>query len=100
MGSGDSDIDLTKFKFPNDKLTVKDLRRLFPGSLDNRDVSSFDPFKEGSVYEKLAVLISEERGIATNVYDQALGTERDFGLRGRDLKEAIRELGGAYIKFG
>jgi hypothetical protein len=100
MAGGDPDIDLTRFDFPTDKLTVKDLRRLFPGRLDHRDVSPDDPFKDDSVYEKLAALIAEERGIATHVYDQARGRVSEFGLRGDDLKEAIKELGVEYLKFG
>jgi hypothetical protein len=100
MGADDPDIDLTKFDFPTDKLTVKDLRRLYPGRLDNRSVTSIDQFREGSVYEKLAALISEERILAIDIYDQASGKKRPFGLRGADLKDALEELAEVYIRFG
>jgi hypothetical protein len=99
MGSDDPDLDLSKFDFPTDKLTIKDLRRLYPGRLDNRDVSMLEDCREGSVYEKMAELISEERIIAIDIYDQARGKKRPFGLRGKDLKDALEELAEDYIKF-
>jgi hypothetical protein len=100
MGSDDPDLDLSKFDFPTDMLTIKDLRLLYPGHLDNRSVTSMDQLREGSVYEKLAALISEERIIAIDIYDQARGKKRPFSLRGADLKSALEELAEEYIKFG
>jgi hypothetical protein len=100
MGADDPDIDLTKFEFPTDKLTIKDLRRLYPGRLDGRALSVDNPFKEGSIYEKLDDLLSCERMQAVHTYDQVRRNYREFGVYGEELEEARQELADLYIKFG
>src|SRR5437879_1682368 len=98
MGTDDPDIDLAKLDFPTDKLAVKDLRRRYPERFDTRTPEHAD--NEGSIYEKLSVLIACERDFAANTYDQARKRSRGGGLYGDDLKIVRKELARDYITFG
>jgi hypothetical protein len=88
-------VDLMRIDFPSDRLTIKELRELFP-QIDSDELNDFDEIE-------LPGLLSLERDLARAAFDEALGrTPRQKGIfvRGIGAVEEDRQmLAATYLRY-
>jgi hypothetical protein len=97
-------IDFTAIHFPTDRLTVADLRRVYPYSFDQpRPHESFgkdrSPPGRGSIEHTLGTLIDMEREIANVAFKKAAGQSLTEVEASQD-RDSYLELAEEFVTLG
>jgi hypothetical protein len=99
-------IDFSLIAFPTDRLSVQDMRRLYPHGFDlTVDDDALGEIREGTYYRRrsldviLGDLVDVEREVAERAFYRALGGHRPDRLCGNP-DEAVLCLVNGYIQFG
>lgn len=89
-------IDFTRIDFPSDRLTVRDLRCVYPGSFDlpvkGVDKGESRSYGRASAGRALDGIIDAERILAGIAFKQVLGqplSEEETALERREIIEAL-----------
>lgn len=98
------ELDLSKFAFPSDKITIGTLRKLHPEDFDAEMDSCVRVFatslgeSERKTSQDMCDLLYLERFCAACAVAKAKGDT--FGVPGLDENESIDELKQLYVKYG
>jgi hypothetical protein len=100
-------IDLTRIKFPTDKLTVRMLRKAYPAAFDVEpppnpilDENRQRPLRRQSLDAVLACVVDSERILAEMAFKAALGRVVLDDDRQGGRETIIYDLSGDYVAFG
>lgn len=97
-------IDFTRIYFPSDRLTVRDLRRAFPGSFDlpGQPVqkSGTRSYGRASTGSALDGIIDAERLLAGIAFKQVLGQPLGEDEASFDRNEFVEALTTDYVRVG
>jgi hypothetical protein len=109
MSAPEPQLDLTKINFPTDRLSIKDLRTMFPEGFDRLDqwgrADGAEFFRDQSDrgYEILIWMLNTERKVAELAFNRATGrpqpedrSERSPGWVEEEKEELIELL----VKYG
>lgn len=91
-------LDLAKIAFPTDRLSIKELRKLFPDEFDAGDdkrVHYFDPYGPRRF---LAFMLDTERDLARTTFDIAMGKANHIDKN--TLKSIKKDLAALWIEHG
>lgn len=94
-------LDATKVAFPSDQLSIKDIRRIWPESVDTgAEVVLFS--SSAGAADMLYAMLTMERDLAKATFDQNFGKDTFSTITYADgnvaaLKEDLSE---SYIKYG
>jgi hypothetical protein len=87
-------VDLTSIEFPSDRLSILDVRKLFPQHLDSPPSSET---KAPSLDDLLGTLVGVERKLAESAFDAASGRTGRWARYRDSQREA---LASEYVRFG
>jgi len=97
MSEQNPQLDLTKISFPTDRLSIKDLRNLFPEKFDMVDGRvQFSGF--GRVGDDLEATLQLERHVARSVFDAAMGRASSIFMASDPL-DAKEMLAQSFIEY-
>jgi hypothetical protein len=91
-------LDLAKIAFPTDRLSIKDLRKLFPAEFDARDNTRVHYFHPHGSRRMLAFMLDTERDLARTTFEIAMG--RAHNIDKNTLKDIKKDLAELWIEHG
>jgi hypothetical protein len=95
------EIDLSKIEFPSDRVTIKDIRRLWPEAVDTgKRVDLFSKPVGGGAGEMLFSMLTMERDLAKATFGLKLGREPAIPYADDDVKLLADDLSQVYTRYG